>query len=141
MRLPPVALVLVVAALAWAAMSHASQNLYRWVDAQGQVHFSDQAHDNAQRLNLRFPDGTASSPPPPATALNDAACKQDKVRLASYRKAASITETDALGKTHVFTPAEQQKLIARTQVAVKKNCGENAASADVSNPSGGESTQ
>lgn len=141
MRLPPYALVLIVAALAWSSTSRAAGNLYRWVDAQGQVHFSDRAHDNAQRLNLHVPAAAASSPPPPATAIDDAACKQDKARLDRYRKATSITGTDALGKTHVFTPAEQQKLIARTQVAVNKTCGESAASVDASNPADDGSTQ
>lgn len=140
MRLPPAALVLVVVAAVLPCMSHAAQTLYRWVDAQGQVHFSDQAHDNAQRFDLHLPAGAASSPPPPATVLDSAACKQDKAQLTSYRKASSITETDAHGKIHVLTPAEQQKLVARTQAAVEKACGESAAAADGPAPSGGGAT-
>lgn len=127
MHTPIFALVLIVAALAWSSTSSAAGNLYRWVDAQGQVHFSDQPHDNAQRLNLHVPDAAASAQPPPAAAIDGAACKQDKARLARYRKATTITETSSLGKTHTFTPEEMQKLIARTQESVNKTCRESAA--------------
>ncbi len=141
MHTPTFALVLIVAALAWSSTSSAAGNLYRWVDAQGQIHFSDQPHGNAQRLNLHVPDAAASAQPPPAAAIDGAACKQDKARLARYRKATTITETSSLGETHTFTPEEKQKLIARTQESVNKTCGESAALAEASSTTHGGSAQ
>lgn len=111
----------------------ADGHLYRWTDAQGQVHFSDQAHDNAQPLNLHLPDAGTPAPQPPANPIsNNADCKKNQAQLTRYSNADTITETDSLGKTHVFTPEEKLKLIALTQAKVNKTCGADPASG--SNP-------
>lgn len=51
-----------------------STTVYRWVDAQGIVHYSDQPHPNAQKLEVRgaqtfsaLPVTQPSATPPPAT--------------------------------------------------------------------------
>jgi Domain of unknown function (DUF4124) len=57
--------------------------VYKWVDAQGVVHYSDQPHPNAQKLEVRgaqtfsaLPAPTASSTPAPEEAQSSAAAYQ-----------------------------------------------------------------
>jgi Domain of unknown function (DUF4124) len=54
--------------------------VYRWVDAQGVVHYSDQPHPHAQKLEVRgaqtfsaLPPGETSSPAPEASEPSAAA--------------------------------------------------------------------
>ena len=45
--------------------------VYKWVDAQGVVHYSDQPHPNAQKLEIRGAQ-TFSAPPLPQSSSNSA---------------------------------------------------------------------
>jgi hypothetical protein len=45
--------------------------VYKWVDAQGVVHYSDQPHPNAQKLEITGAQ-TFSAPPVPASAFTPA---------------------------------------------------------------------
>jgi len=42
-----------------------SATVYRWVDENGVVHFSDQPHENAEKVQLKAPQ-TYSAPKAPA---------------------------------------------------------------------------
>ncbi len=64
-RLVAVALSLLVAATAPAGGP--GTVLYKWVDADGVVHYSDQPHDGAEKIKVAKPQ-TYSAPPPPARA-------------------------------------------------------------------------
>lgn len=131
-------------ALAWACVADAGP-LYRWVDGHGQVHFSDVPAPGAQRLNLqaatprsapRYP-GAATGPQGADALRMSADCQKLKGQLKAYRAAATITETDALGKTHSFSDVEKRQLIALTDMRMRKACGLPPA-APASGPAGSQ---
>ena len=73
--------------------------VYKWVDAQGIVHYSDQPHPNAQKLEVRGAQ-TFSALPAPATPSMPAA-DQTQPSAAAYQCA--ITEpTDQQSLMNVF---------------------------------------
>ena len=103
----------------------AADKLYRWVDAQGHAHFSDQPHDNAKPFDPHLPNTRSEQKSGADHNSTDAkACSERKADLARYRKATSITETDSLGKVHTYSDAERKQLIDRTQAAVASACGQ-----------------
>jgi Domain of unknown function (DUF4124) len=62
-----------VAVVSWllAGVATAGQSgtvLYKWVDADGVVHYSDQPHDGAEKIKVAKPQ-TYAAPPPPARAV------------------------------------------------------------------------
>src|SRR5260221_6427667 len=106
MRIPFV----VFAALALVSGA-ASASIYRWVDADGRVHYTDKPVENAEPVNIRtgqpkgaIPLDTAPAPETKLTseqrAQKQAACDQKKKQLATYKDAAKIVETDSLGREH-----------------------------------------
>lgn len=118
-----VSMMLMLGISGWSVNASAAK-FYRWVDAQGQVHFSDLPHARAKTLHLHLSKPTASqADQTPALDNHDAAaCKQATQQLARYRHASTITETDALGRSHVLSKAQRKKLVDRTQAKVKKAC-------------------
>ncbi|MDE2149579.1 MAG: DUF4124 domain-containing protein [Gammaproteobacteria bacterium] len=125
-------LLLLPAALAVTLSAHGASQLYRWVDANGQIHFSDVPVPNAKPFTPPLPrpaDGAARYPNAPRAPQGpdaftpSADCAKLRDKLAVYRAAGTITETDALGKTHTFTDAEKQQLIIVTEARAKKACG------------------
>lgn len=126
-RLPRLMLVILTGVVLGGALcpaGYASGKLYRWVDAQGQAHFSDQPHGDAQPFDPHLPTvGGDKQPAADAVTVDAKACSQRQAELARYRKASSITETDSLGKIHTYTADERQQLIDRTKAAVTSACG------------------
>ncbi|MBL6752068.1 MAG: DUF4124 domain-containing protein [Nevskia sp.] len=117
---------LLCAALLFAASALAEGQVYRWVDQTGQVHYGDQPPPTATLIN---PLPAAAAPAPAAPAADSQAakqaeeCKRRKDQLGVYKTAASVSETDALGNVHQYSPEEKQKLVERTQKYVDDNCG------------------
>lgn len=72
--------------------------VYRWVDAQGVVHYSDQPHPNAQKLEIRGAQ-TFSSLPLPAASSGDESSQTQSSSAAAY-DSCSIAQ-----------PADQQMLM------------------------------
>ena len=70
--------------------------VYRWVDAQGVVHYSDQPHPNAQKLEIRGAQTFATLPAPQAAA----APQETEPATASPYDSCAITQ-----------PADQQMLM------------------------------
>lgn len=110
--------------------------LYRWVDGSGQVHFSDQQragasaydtrHGNeADSMNAASAPASAASTPPAAHATAD--CNALRSQLASYEKASSVTEVDALGQSRVYTADQRKQLISLTRDKLTSACGQDAA--------------
>lgn len=99
----------------------AAAKLYRWTDAQGHVHYSDQPGGNAREIDPKAP---AAVPAVAAASSPDAgACQKKKDQLASYRGATTITETDGLGQTREYSDAQKQKLIETTEKSIHEVCG------------------
>ena len=115
------------ARIAWAALlfagAAAADQVYRWVDKNGQVHYSDQPAPNAQAVEINSVPSTAAPAVSEIAAQRAAECQQKRELLTRYQNAAAITETDALGSTHTYTAEEKQKLIERTQSWLELNCG------------------
>ncbi|HVS77600.1 MAG TPA: DUF4124 domain-containing protein [Steroidobacteraceae bacterium] len=83
--------------------------VYRWVDAKGVVHYSDQPHPNAQKLEIRgaqtfsaltLPQSPAAQPPPgqgqppgPAYQSCDIAQPTDQQMLMNVQQATAVVQT------------------------------------------------
>lgn len=119
--------------LTLAPVAYGQTHLYRWVDAKGQVHFSDvPASPNARVISPGRPQPGGAAPrysnapaaPQSGGAPGSAAdCAKLRSKLAAYRGAGKITETDALGHVRTFTDAEKKQLIAFTEARIGKACG------------------
>lgn len=97
--------------------------VYRWVDAQGRVHYGDQPANNAQEVPLRESGTVRASEPPPAPDQTSAeVCERLRERLETYRSAERIIETDSLGVDREFTAEQREQLIARTEQQVGETC-------------------
>jgi hypothetical protein len=131
---------IVVAMLLAASAAAQDSKLYRWVDKDGHVHYGDQPGGNASQINLHSintSDSAANdSIKAAAVQKQTATCQQKSDQLTQYQKATSITETDALGNQHQYTPEEQSRLVANTQKYLDDNCSGSAA-APVKGPAEG----
>jgi hypothetical protein len=113
----------VVLAALLVAGAAAADKVYRWVDRQGQVHYSDQPAPNAQEVEINAVAPAAAIASDEAAARRAAECQRKREVLVRYQNAAAITETDALGNTRQYSSEEKQKLIERTQAWLDQNCG------------------
>lgn len=117
--------VVIALLLAAALPAVAAGKTYRWVDAQGKVHYGDQPPPRATEVDLTRPGlsvGAADVAPPKAGSLGVEECGRRREQLASYRAASTITETDGLGNQHEYSEADRQKLIARSEQAIRDGC-------------------
>ena len=116
-----------------AAPSQAQQKIYRWVGADGRVKYGDVPPGNAkdvQPFDRRV--GTASSatkaPTPTPTDAQETArretCTTKAAQLNTYKKAAKLVETDALGREREYTAEERKMLIDRTQAEIDGKCAD-----------------
>jgi hypothetical protein len=116
---------LIGAAVLLTAAAGADGAVYRWVDSSGQVHFGDQPPAAAtivsqpQQAPAVEAPGTAAAA---TTAKLAEQCKRKKDQISAYTSASSISETDALGNVHQYTPEERQKLLDTVQKFVADNC-------------------
>ncbi|HEX7381095.1 MAG TPA: DUF4124 domain-containing protein [Nevskiaceae bacterium] len=117
-----------------APVSHAA-TLYRWVDSNGQVHFSDQqrigasAYDarHANEANSVRPTSAPTTPASASPAAHSAVdCDALRSQLSSYEKASSVTEVDALGQSHVYTAEQREQLVSHTRDKLMSACGTDA---------------
>jgi uncharacterized protein DUF4124 len=111
--------------------------IYKWVDAQGQVHYSTEPHsDKAQQLGIQNTAtshaGTdvapAASTAPSDTALttptptDPPACKFGRDRLAKYLHAGTLYTKDDKGNDVALSAADQKKAVADAREYVKQTC-------------------
>ncbi len=124
-----------IAALAMALANIANAGtVYRWVDKQGNAHYTDQlpADISAAPVTVNAPPASTDASASSAAAKNAAAAKTDnsdecqkaKDKLVTYKAAAKISETDALGNTREYSDEDRQKLIDLTSQKIKSACGE-----------------
>ena len=105
--------------------------VYKWKDAQGRVHYGDQATAGAEKVDAGVVNGAA------AEEVDNAAdqskqkhveeCGRQRDQLANYKKASKIVETDSLGNQKEFNDDERQKLIEKTQKQITDGCADVAA--------------
>jgi len=117
---------LVVASLFAALPTLADGKVYRWTDSQGHVHYGDQPSGNAREVAPKAPPANPGDPAAKSTAAaapSAEECQRKKDQLATYRSAGKITETSALGETREFTAEQKQKLIEKTEQAIRDTCG------------------
>ncbi len=121
--------ILVLAAASFSLTAAAA--VYRWVDAQGHVHYTDKAVENAVPVDIRTgqPRNSQESPAgvdPNLTAdqlaQKKAECEQKQKQYASYQSANKIVETDSLGRAHEYTADEMKMLADKTQQAMQQVC-------------------
>ena len=114
----------------------AQNSMYRWVDKDGNVHFSDQVPADIQAKLLK-PDNTGPAPLSDeelaaAKAREQARmekCEALKKQLDSYKKAGTISESDALGNIHEYSDDDKKKLVEQTQAKSDEACAAATASA------------
>jgi hypothetical protein len=116
--------------------------VYKWVDADGKVHYSTEPHgDNAQPLNIvnkgKLPgastapsaasangataaadDATLTQP----TAGDSALCKAARDTLSKYLNAGQLYQMNNKGEQQPLSAAEQQKVLDNARNYVKQAC-------------------
>ena len=122
--------------------------IYKWVDAQGVVHYSTEPHsDNAQPTTIvnkgTLPAAStapgAASANGPGAAVDDATltqstssdsslCKSARDTLSKYLHAGQLYQVDNKGAQQPLSAAEQQKVLDDARNYVKQAC----------NPGGGQ---
>ncbi len=132
----------VLLALAYMGAALADTSIYKWVDDQGQVHYSTVPHsDKAQQLSIQnnsAPNaGTAVTAAPGAAtnpAANDAAlmipqaadtpeCKAGRDRLSQYLHADNLYSVDDKGNHVPLTADDKKKAMDVARAYVKQVCG------------------
>lgn len=112
-------------ALTLALLTVAAQatEVYKWTDKEGRVHYGDKPKHSAEQVDVR----TGTTTPAPGTeaspqAAQSAECERRKALLQSYRKAATIKETDALGRSREYTEEERLQLLATAERQAQEAC-------------------
>jgi hypothetical protein len=107
-----------------ALADNGTTTVYKWVDAQGIVHYSDQPHPNAQKLEVRgaqtfsaMPESSSSAPPaqtqPSGPAYDSCAISQpaDQQMLMNVYSATATVQTSPQLRTgdqiHLFVDGKQ----------------------------------
>lgn len=106
--------------------------VYKWIDAEGRVHYADTPKPGWQRVDLKVAPGFASvtaepdagSDTPERAQLRAEECSKRREQLETYRKASTITERDTLGNERVFNEEQRLQLIEQTQNQVRELCGD-----------------
>ena len=108
-----------------------SAGVYRWVDTEGHVHYTDRAVPNSELVNVRTGHvdekaAAAAAAGAPLTGdqltMKKADCEQKKRQYESYKTAVKIVETDSLGRKHEFNADETKQIIDKTQKEMDETC-------------------
>src|SRR3546814_3215536 len=91
--------------------------VYKWVDTQGGIHYSDTAQPGWRRVDISPTVVDAGALQPSADASTSgkraAECMQKRDALVGYKTSARIVERNGLGVEHEYTHEEKQKQIGR----------------------------
>jgi hypothetical protein len=119
----PMRPIIVLSLLLACAVASAAE-VYKWKDKDGRVHYGDKPKSGqAEALDIEPSSGTGQ----PSTSLAEqqaraAECKQKKEQLAAWRRGPTMSETDNLGRTREYTPAEREQFLNMTQKKVDELC-------------------
>lgn len=118
----------------------ASAEIYRWVDENGQVHYSDRPNPVAKSVSLDEPseapakyvvpvDENADGSSADAKKLSQRSaevrqeqCEKAKTRLASYKDAGSVVRRDEFGEETEVSAEDRVELIVKTEAQIEKLC-------------------
>jgi hypothetical protein len=116
----------------------AAAEMYRWVDSEGKVHYSDRPTPGSAEVQVRVPgdspapavagDGGAPAeaveplPEEDATQVRNKLCDKARERLANYEKADSLYEGDATGARRALSVDEQVQAIVKARREVAAAC-------------------
>jgi hypothetical protein len=123
-------------ALCMALAVNASAQVYKWVDAQGRVQYSDQPPPDAktQRLKIRnsgqtekVPTAAAPSATPDIAAgmdpkLKQRNCQTARQNVAALRSGLQVEVVGADGKTSTLDEAAIKAEVARAEAEVARFC-------------------
>ncbi|MDB5972151.1 MAG: hypothetical protein JWQ90_4601 [Hydrocarboniphaga sp.] len=109
--------------IGWIGIAQAA-TIYRWVDERGRVHYGDQRGAGVSAIEIR-PGGGEARPVEQAEAVQPLTqeCERRKSQLEAYKSAASVVETDALGQSHEYDPAQRTQLMQLAERRVLSACG------------------
>lgn len=142
------ALVLVFSfvALLAAGAAHAQDKVYRWKDADGITHYSDEppAEGSAEEMEVNVPPPVAAPPASEAdeeaeaqreseaadaeaaerlAAENQQACEDAQRNLATLQANPEVSmDTDADGEPEILTPEQRDAQIAANRAAIESYC-------------------
>jgi hypothetical protein len=118
------ALVAIVASLAAAALpcaaalaGNGTTTVYKWVDAQGVVHYSDQPHPNAQKLEIQGAQ-TFAAPAAPLTP-SEPTSEEAPSRRAAYRSCEIASPRDQQMLMNVY----RATVVVRTSPRLRRGDG------------------
>lgn len=110
----------------------AAADVYRWTDAQGTVHYSDQPHPGAEAVTVDpgaaagSPNGDTANPSRTerAAEIRTKQCQKARKRLASLQEAATVTTTGEDGEKRELSADERVQAIARAEKDVAGLCND-----------------
>lgn len=127
--------------------------IYKWVDEQGQVHYGDKPHAQAESMHVEGQEEPANAPPDEAArrerqqrvlksmqtererkqALREQAraaaqeagqrCAEARQRLTEITGAGFLYRKNAEGERVIFTDEERSQATAQAEAAVEHYCG------------------
>lgn len=110
------------------AAQAAGNKVYRWLDAQGRVHYGDQPPPSASEVQTRAGGLTGAGLVTPLAASAASAsesdseaaesCEELQQRANTWRNAQSIVETDVLGNEKTLSEEERQQLVAKADARI-----------------------
>jgi hypothetical protein len=115
----------------------AAAGVYRWVDAEGEVHYSDRPVQGAAPTQVKVPeagDGAAVTESAETQSARAKQCELARKRLNEYEISDALFQEDEFGRRREISGEERVQLIVRAQANVQAFCGEEAAVAEVSTP-------
>ena len=129
-RLLPTAALALLVGLAVSGAG-AAERVYKWVDAEGVVHFGQQPPAEAKAEAIKVQEGYSTSNPEAAVDLTDeqkkAAADAETCRTATENHktlsgAGEVTRVDEYGEKHTMSQEEKDAEAARAKAAMERFC-------------------
>ena len=119
------------AAVAACVAPLAFAEVYRWVDANGQVHYGDRPPASSTQA-VKFKPGTTAETARRELDAREAArlqarvsaCEAAKSQLQTYNRAVKLVLQDPDGSQRELDAGEREDLIAETSLRVRSTCDE-----------------
>jgi len=140
---------LILPILLFCSITQASEKIYKWVDANGQTHYTTQKPDNqySQEMNIRVPK-TQPATTPQNNEIQEKVtaserfdefrrtkeenkkrnkklkkrCQKAKATNARFKKQRRFSQTTADGKKHYLEDSQRDEILKASNQAIKKYC-------------------